>query len=308
MNCNKCKKWIHLYLDGALGPDQEDLFFSHIENCPECASYYEDMVWMLRRMPEEEAGLPGGFSNRWRGAVARLGQPARRVNYKVLVPALAACLCGVFVVSAVFAGDWGIRNLSSGSNERPQSAEEGGETKPADNFWGIFSPPEENVAPGVSTIESGNTDEQQAVQGSDPQESDLGAATPPQSASITSGMVESQPSAEPGAGSGVSALAEAITKEIELVPGHPVVRAAGNDMRKQIMARVIDLQAGGVVVQLFETEQAVVLEADSAVLAEILLHFGLENVLASGAYPSPTPQADAAQQTPQVTQLEILFE
>ncbi len=102
MNCTKCRKQIHLYMDGYLPHEKEDDLFAHLDACPGCRGYYDDIYYMYESMEEPELEPPYGFSQSWRDAVEQRAHGKRRTNFKVLIPAVAACVCGLLVVTTVF--------------------------------------------------------------------------------------------------------------------------------------------------------------------------------------------------------------
>ncbi len=124
MDCNTCKKYIHAYLDGCLPRGMEEEIFSHIATCPACERYYEDMIEIYDRLGEPEIEVPPGFSYSWRGAVEQAAEKKRKVNYKALIPALAACVCGVFVMSVVLFNPGRFQTPSTTSGGESVSSEQ----------------------------------------------------------------------------------------------------------------------------------------------------------------------------------------
>lgn len=111
MNCNVCKKLINTYLDGYLPSGREEEIFHHISDCPKCERYYEDLIEVYDQLHEADREVPYGFSYAWREAVEQVARKKRKVNYKVLIPALAACVCGVFVMSMLVFGTGGYKPM-----------------------------------------------------------------------------------------------------------------------------------------------------------------------------------------------------
>jgi hypothetical protein len=89
-------------MDGYLPHEKEDGLFAHLDACPGCRGYYDDICYIYESMENPETEPPYGFSQRWREAVGQRVNGRRRTNFKVLIPAVAACVCGLLVVTTVF--------------------------------------------------------------------------------------------------------------------------------------------------------------------------------------------------------------
>lgn len=114
MNCTLCKKLINTYLDGYLPQDREQDMFNHIEACPECANYFDELMEIFGHLEEPDMDVPQGFRYAWRNEISHAAGKKRRANYKVLIPALAACACGVVIMSVMIFGAGGYN--SGGGN------------------------------------------------------------------------------------------------------------------------------------------------------------------------------------------------
>ena len=65
MNCNTTKKWAGEYLDGTLSDERKKELESHLDTCPECLKYVNDLRQMLRLLASmEEEEPPEGFRER----------------------------------------------------------------------------------------------------------------------------------------------------------------------------------------------------------------------------------------------------
>lgn len=107
MNCTLCKKLINTYLDGYLPEEREQDMFRHIEACPECARYYNELMEIFDHLEETDMDVPQGFRYAWQNEISHTANKKRRANYKVLIPALAACACGVVIMSVMIFGAGG---------------------------------------------------------------------------------------------------------------------------------------------------------------------------------------------------------
>jgi len=58
MNCHKAKESISLFLDERLGPEQQARLNEHLEQCPDCAGYLEDLRQGLAMLREEGLEQP----------------------------------------------------------------------------------------------------------------------------------------------------------------------------------------------------------------------------------------------------------
>jgi predicted anti-sigma-YlaC factor YlaD len=104
MGCGKFRKQFHLYIDGYLSHGEEDILFAQLDVCEDCRQYYDDISFMYENLEEADAEPPYGFSENWRYAVEEYSHKKRRTSLKVIIPAVAACVCGLLVVTTVFGG------------------------------------------------------------------------------------------------------------------------------------------------------------------------------------------------------------
>lgn len=110
-------------MDGGLDAQQEDALFAHIDNCPQCARYYDDMLLMLDLLPERDVEPPYGYSAEWQECVEIASTKKSGSGAKALVPVLAVGLCCVVAVSAVFAANNGLLNVVSLPGDQKQTVQ-----------------------------------------------------------------------------------------------------------------------------------------------------------------------------------------
>lgn len=128
MRCKKCEKLIQRMLDGDLAQEEREDVMSHIESCPGCASYYEDMRAMRGMLREPDREPPEGFRAGWKVALANAAageaKPARRRSrLAAVIPAVAAGAVAVVVLSvSMFGGSSKVPalTLTSGRNTTAQ--------------------------------------------------------------------------------------------------------------------------------------------------------------------------------------------
>ncbi len=101
--CDKYLEMLSQYLDGELPESEQAALREHLDNCPECQSYYDAFLKISHAMDEVEA--PAGFSERVMSAVRSVQEAApapteekprrrRKLSRGAVgrVAALAACL------------------------------------------------------------------------------------------------------------------------------------------------------------------------------------------------------------------------
>ena len=106
-SCERYELLASLAIDGEASPEERAQLAEHLEACPDCRAYYEDLKRLHGGFAREEAVLPEGFSARVMDRVRETPQD-RPEKKRVPFPrwgrwaALAAC-CGVVALSA-----WGV--------------------------------------------------------------------------------------------------------------------------------------------------------------------------------------------------------
>ena len=252
MTCGKCKKWINLYVDGYLPPAQEDILFAHMEECEDCARYYDDLLYILDMTEEEDRGIPPYFSERWRREVFAGAEKKGRPHYKALIPALAAALCCVFVISAVFAKNGGLLNVTS-VQKQPQVVEEQAE-EPEKVVLLPFEAPEEEPPQATPVPEQGVLLE------------DYTGTTEPgvgMEDHISSGGLDTVITEEP------AVIVDTQAEEPTVTP--LIVDAVGLGIKKQVIVYADEKK---ITVQ--ELKNSVTLETDIKTLKELLAYFSLK--------------------------------
>lgn len=109
MNCNGAKELINLELDGLLSAAEREALSRHLQLCPGCFKYREQLEGAVRQLMNLKRGTaPMGFHREVMARIARLS-PHRQPSLAYLPGGLVACLVGLLGLLLLFiplAGYW----------------------------------------------------------------------------------------------------------------------------------------------------------------------------------------------------------
>jgi len=268
MNCFRAKKAIHLYIDGYLAAEREEELFVHLDNCPDCRQYYDDMLLIYDNLEEPEREVPYGFSDAWQEELEVRGGKKRIVNYKVLIPAFAACVCGLFVMSAVVLGANNNRITAEGEVPVVESAEQ----RPAFEIRELDDgiKPVATAQPGTTVNDVGILEEE--ISGGQAQTNEGS----PAENNIMQNGADAQPSASQAAAAPAniqSAPAPSQGGKAAMMAAN-VIDATGKPYRQEL----IDFAKQNNVKVTENASNSVTLEADPGVINTVLANFQLGQV------------------------------
>lgn len=90
---------LDLFLDGALSPEETETVQAHLDTCPECRSYIDDVLAMREFFPDvEDVKLPENFMANVMAEVAKAPQSRPRKQPWGKLAVAAACLAFVVVL------------------------------------------------------------------------------------------------------------------------------------------------------------------------------------------------------------------
>lgn len=93
---------LDLFLDGALSPAEAETVQAHLDSCPECQSYVDDILAMREYFPDdEEVELPENFAANIMAEVAKAPQSRPRKQPWGKLAVAAACLALIVVLQHV---------------------------------------------------------------------------------------------------------------------------------------------------------------------------------------------------------------
>ncbi len=265
MKCEKYKNLIHLYIDGALLPKEQDELFAHVNQCEHCSAYFDDMVALADELFEEDVEIPYAFSTAWRARVADMQPKRRGISFKMMIPALAACVCGVFVISTALinpeAFGAGLANLVSRQNYVEAGAADVAETPAAEAA--VFLPEEQpaDAEEQEPPTEDGMLDEITEAAPS----TTVAEGTLNDSSAGTAATDDAAKAAE-SAGAGKSTAAGAAV-------GLQTIDATG----KKLKAKIAEVAVGNQVA-VTETEGGLILDGATEALNKVLAAFQLGSV------------------------------
>lgn len=266
MNCTRAKKAIQLYIDGYLPVEREEELFAHLDSCPGCRQYYDDMMLIYEAMEAPEREVPYGFRAAWQDEIAATGKKKRIFNFKVAVPVFAACVCGLLVTSAVVLG--ANNNLFSSETEAPvtasQEAKATFEIEQLDDGIQPVIVPAENTAvtDGNGMLEEDTIMQESADPTGAAQGTIIQSETSPQPTATASPSPTQQPVQ---AQNGVNALS----------PVPVIIDATGKTFRQELIEYA---KANNVTVTENEMGSVVLQAADTAAINQVLTNFQLEPV------------------------------
>lgn len=293
MNCTQCKKLINTYLDGYLSGESEREMFRHIEACPQCTRYYEEISTVFDRLEDPDVEVPRGFRYAWQDEIARAAHKKRRPNYKVLIPALAACACGVVLVSVMVFGAGGY-NASGGNvlgqafslDYAAQPAQQQGERQPAGTVTseqqGSFELPDtqnEVQQPGASAkngagkLVEGNAQQQGGGAQTQPQNgADAQAQNQPEAGETAPAFGGFAQGADPAA----DAQGGAVMPQIERKEANGEVRYVLDARELNLSKALVIEYAKSLGVNVTETENGVIVEEEPGVLEGMLRAYNID--------------------------------
>ena len=92
-NCKEFEALLDLYADGELSFEEMCRVRDHLDTCPACRAYVDDILAIRAAFPEvEDTVVPDGFAEGVMAAVRQSGTPVRRTPWKKLLLPLAAGL------------------------------------------------------------------------------------------------------------------------------------------------------------------------------------------------------------------------
>ena len=98
-NCKEFEALLDLYADGELSFEEMCRVRDHLDTCPACRAYVDDILAIRAAFPEvEDTVVPDGFAEGVMAAVRQSGTPVRRTPWKKLLLPLAACLAVAVLV------------------------------------------------------------------------------------------------------------------------------------------------------------------------------------------------------------------
>lgn len=90
---------LDLFLDGALSPEEMGTVQAHLDTCPDCQAYVDDVLAMREFFPDEDdVELPADFTAQVMDAVAKTPQSRPRRQPWGKLAAAAACLAVIVLV------------------------------------------------------------------------------------------------------------------------------------------------------------------------------------------------------------------
>ncbi len=105
---NACQEWIEplsALVDGELSGPERERVLAHLEQCPGCRRYYEELLLLDRTLEDDRLPAPEGFQENVMARVRETPQERKRIT---VLPrrwqrwaALAACLAVIVGVAAV---------------------------------------------------------------------------------------------------------------------------------------------------------------------------------------------------------------
>ena len=122
--CTEFEALLDLYVDGELPAEEMIRVQAHLDTCPRCQFYVDDLLAIRAAFPDaEDTIVPEGFTERVMAAVRQSAVPVKKTKHipwkKVLLP-LAAC-CAVVVMALPFVGMNGAK-MESAPAEAPAAA------------------------------------------------------------------------------------------------------------------------------------------------------------------------------------------
>lgn len=274
MNCKQCKKLINAYLDGYLPAQRERELFTHLDSCVDCQQYYDEMFLIYENLEDVERDVPLGFRANWRTAVEESSPKKKGINFKVMIPAFAACVCGLFVITAVVRGQPLNQLFSVG--EIAGTVQSGGETEAPATFYS--DPAQQTAQEGAATGQAPPNDVQNLLEESQQQgvqeNADAGAA---EGAVDDVKVKDTLPQATaPAQSTETPSIAEDSAASVQSIT-HPIIDAQDKHFRQELIDYAKET---GVLSEEELNDKSVFLKGKPEDINKVLQQFGFEPIVA----------------------------